>query len=56
MSVHPKDSLYVFLLATLQQEQDYTPGRRDPRAPARPQPEQPDYWQDLNMFYMALAQ
>jgi tetratricopeptide (TPR) repeat protein len=56
MSVHPKDSLYVFLLATLQQELNYARAAEILELLLSHNPNSRTYWQDLNMFYMALAQ
>jgi tetratricopeptide (TPR) repeat protein len=56
MSVHPKDSLYVFLLATLQQESNYSRAAEILELLLSHNPNSKSYWQDLDMFYMALAQ
>jgi tetratricopeptide (TPR) repeat protein len=56
MSVHPKDSLYVFLLATLQQELNYARAAEVLELLLSHNPNSRSYWQDLDMFYMALAQ
>jgi tetratricopeptide (TPR) repeat protein len=56
MSVHPKDSLYIFLLATLQQEVNYTRAAEVLELLLAHNPNSRSYWQDLDMFYMALAQ
>jgi tetratricopeptide (TPR) repeat protein len=56
MSVHPKDSLYVFLLATLQQELNYARAAEVLELLLSHNPNNRAYWQDLDMFYMALAQ
>jgi tetratricopeptide (TPR) repeat protein len=56
MSIHPKDSLYVFLLATLQQQNDYKKASDILELLLAHNPNNRSYWQDLNMFYMALAQ
>ena len=56
MSVHPKDGLYVFLLATLQQEVNYSRAAEVLELLLAHNPNNRSYWQDLNMFYMALAQ
>ncbi len=56
MSVHPKDSLYIFLLATLQQELNYARAAEVLELLLAHNPKSRSYWQDLNMFYMALAQ
>ena len=56
MSVHPKDSVYVFLLATLQQEVDYKRAAEVLELLLSRNPNSKTYWMDLNMFYMAMAQ
>jgi hypothetical protein len=56
MSVHPKDSLYIFLLATLQQESNYARASEILELLLSHNPNSRSYWQDLDMFYMALAQ
>ncbi len=56
MSLHPKDSLYIFLLATLQQEANYSRAAEVLELLLSHNPNSRSYWQDLNMFYMALAQ
>jgi tetratricopeptide (TPR) repeat protein len=56
MSVHPKDSLYIFLLATLQQEQNYARATEVLELLLSHNPNSRSYWMDLDMFYMALAQ
>jgi tetratricopeptide (TPR) repeat protein len=56
MSVHPKDSLYIFLLATLQQELNYARAAEVLELLLAHNPNSRSYWQDLDMFYMALAQ
>jgi tetratricopeptide (TPR) repeat protein len=56
MSVHPKDSLYIFLLATLQQELNYPRAAEVLELLLSHNPNSRSYWQDLNMFYEALAQ
>lgn len=56
LSIHPKDSLYTFLLATLQQENDYKRAAEVLELLLSHNPNSRSYWQDLNMFYMALAQ
>jgi len=56
MTTHPKDSVYVFLLATLQQEVDYLKASEVLELLLSRNPNNKTYWQDLNMFYMALAQ
>ena len=56
MTPHPKDGVYVFLLATLQQEVDYTAASDVLELLLAKNPNNKTYWMDLNMFYMALAQ
>jgi tetratricopeptide (TPR) repeat protein len=56
MSVHPKDGLYVFLLATLQQEANYPRAAEVLELLLSHNPNSRSYWQDLDMFYMAMAQ
>ena len=56
LSIHPKDSLYIFLLATLQQQNDYKKASEILELLLSHNPNNRSYWQDLNMFYMALAQ
>jgi tetratricopeptide (TPR) repeat protein len=56
MSVHPKDGLYIFLLATLQQEQNYARATEVLELLLAHNPNSRSYWMDLDMFYMALAQ
>lgn len=56
MSIHPKDSLYVFLLATLQQELNYSRAAEVLELLLSHNPNSRSYWMDLDMFYMALAQ
>jgi hypothetical protein len=56
MSVHPKDSLYGFLLATLNQEQNYTRGAELLELMLAKNPNNKSYWGDLLMFYMMLGQ
>lgn len=56
MTPHPKDGVYVFLLATLQQEVDYKAAAEILELLLAKNPNNKTYWQDLNMFYMALAQ
>ena len=56
MSVHPKDNIYMFLLATLQQQNDYKTATEVLELMLSRNPNSKAYWQDLNMFYMALAQ
>jgi tetratricopeptide (TPR) repeat protein len=56
MSVHPKDSVYGFLLATLNQEQNYTRGAEILELMLSKNPSSKTYWGDLVMFYMTLGQ
>jgi tetratricopeptide (TPR) repeat protein len=56
MNVHPKDNLYIFLLATLQQELNYARAAEVLELLLSHNPNSKNYWQELNMFYMALAQ
>jgi Tfp pilus assembly protein PilF len=56
MSVHPKDSTYAFLLATLNQEQNYTRGAELLELMLAKNPSSKSYWGDLVMFYMMLGQ
>jgi tetratricopeptide (TPR) repeat protein len=56
MSLHTKDTYYMFLLATLQQEQDYARGAKVLELLLSHNANNKSYWQDLSMFYMALAQ
>ena len=56
MTVHPKDSTYAFLLATLNQEQDYVRGAELLELMLSKNPSSKTYWGDLVMFYMLLGQ
>ncbi len=56
MSVHPKPSTYAFLLATLNQEQDYTRASEILELMLSRNPSSKSYWADLVMFYMILGQ
>lgn len=56
LSIHPKDSLYTFLLATLQQELDYVRASEYFELLLSRSPNNKNYWQDLSTLYMALAQ
>src|SRR5271165_2295220 len=56
MSVHPKPSTYAFLLATLNQEQDYTRASEMLELMLSRNPSNKSYWADLVMFYMILGQ
>jgi tetratricopeptide (TPR) repeat protein len=55
-SVHPKDSIYTFLLATLQQELDYARAAEYFELILARNPNNKGYWVDLSTLYMALAQ
>ncbi len=56
LSIHPKDSLYTFLLATLQQELDYVRAAEYFELLLSRTPNNKNYWSDLSTLYMALAQ
>jgi tetratricopeptide (TPR) repeat protein len=56
MSVHPKDSLYQFLLATLQQQQDYAAATEVIELLLTHNPNNKSYWQALYGDYMVMAQ
>lgn len=56
MSVRPKDATYAFLLATLNQEQNYTRGSELLELMLSKNPSSKTYWGDLVMFYMMLGQ
>ncbi len=56
LSVHPKDSLYTFLLATLQQELNYAKAAEYFELILSRNPNNKGYWIDLSTLYMALAQ
>ena len=56
MSPKAKDSYYVFLLATLQQLGDYPRSAEILELLLAHNPSSKTYWQDLTMFYMAMAQ
>jgi tetratricopeptide (TPR) repeat protein len=56
MSVHPKDSMYQFLLATLQQELDYATAADVMELLLSHNPNNKAYWQALYGDYMMLAQ
>ena len=56
MSVKAKDAYYVFLLATLQQLGDYPQSAEVLELLLSRNPNSRTYWQDLTMFYMAMAQ
>ncbi len=56
MSVHPKDTTYAFLLATLNQEQDYKRGSEILELMLAKNPSNKSYWGDLVMFYMMMGQ
>jgi len=56
MSVHPKPSTYAFLLATLNQEQDYLRASEIVELMLSRNPSSKSYWADLVMFYMIMGQ
>lgn len=56
LSARPKESTYVFLLATLQQEQDYLRAAEILELMLSRNPKNKTYWQDLVTFYIVLAQ
>jgi Tfp pilus assembly protein PilF len=56
MTVHPKDTTYAFLLATLNQEQNYTRGAELIELMLSRNPSNKSYWADVVMFYMMLGQ
>jgi Tfp pilus assembly protein PilF len=56
MTVHPKDSTYAFLLATLNQEQNFKRGSEVLELMLSRNPTSKAYWGDLVMFYMMLGQ
>jgi len=56
MSVHPKPTTYAFLLATVNQEQDYAHGAELLELMLSRNPSSKNYWADLVMFYMILGQ
>jgi tetratricopeptide (TPR) repeat protein len=56
MSVHPRDSTYAFLLATLNQEQNYSRGASILELMLSRNPSSKSYWADLVMFYMIMGQ
>ena len=56
MSVHPKDQAYAFLLATLNQQQDYKRAAEILELMLAKNPSNKTYWTDLVMFYMTLGQ
>jgi tetratricopeptide (TPR) repeat protein len=56
LSVHPKDTTYGFLLATLNQEADYKRGAEVLELMLAKNPSNKSYWGDLVMFYMMLGQ
>lgn len=55
-SIHPKDSIYTFLLATLQQELNYARAAEYFELILSRNPNNKSYWADLSTLYMALAQ
>jgi tetratricopeptide (TPR) repeat protein len=56
LSARPKESTYVFLLATLQQAQDYGHAAEVLELMLSKNPKNKTYWQDLVTFYIVLAQ
>jgi tetratricopeptide (TPR) repeat protein len=56
MTSHPKDSTYAFLLATLQQEQNYKRAAEIFELLLSKNPANKTYWQDLVNFYIVLSQ
>jgi len=56
MTVHPKDSMYQFLLATLQQQLDYATAADVMELLLTHNPNNKAYWQALYGDYMMLAQ
>lgn len=56
LSSKPKESTYVFLLATLQQTQDYKDAAEILEFLLAHNPKNKTYWQDLVTFYIVLAQ
>jgi tetratricopeptide (TPR) repeat protein len=56
MSIHPKDQAYAFLLATLNQQQDYKRAAEILELMLARNPSNKSYWADLVMFYMTLGQ
>ena len=56
LTIHPKDSIYTFLLATLQQELDYVRAAEYFELILARNPNNKSYWVDLSTLYMALAQ
>ena len=56
MNVHPKDQAYAFLLATLNQQQNYKRAAEVLELMLAKNPSNKSYWADLVMFYMTLGQ
>jgi tetratricopeptide (TPR) repeat protein len=56
LSARPKETTYVFLLATLQQAQDYNDAAKILELMLAKNPKNKTYWQDLVTFYIVLAQ
>ncbi|HEY4988611.1 MAG TPA: hypothetical protein VII09_02335, partial [Opitutaceae bacterium] len=56
MSVHPKDALYIYLLAIIQQQLDYVHAAEYFELLLSRNPTNKNYWQDLTTLYMVLAQ
>lgn len=56
LTSRPKESTYVFLLATLQQEQDYVRAAEILEFLLAKNPKNKTYWGDLVTFYTVLAQ
>jgi tetratricopeptide (TPR) repeat protein len=56
ISVHPKDTLYILLLATLQQQGDFTKAAEVLELILEQHPDDKTYWPDLVIFYQNLAQ
>ena len=56
LSAHPKDTVYVFLLAALQQEQDYAQSTKILELLLTKNPAKADYWRDLVNLYIVLGQ
>jgi tetratricopeptide (TPR) repeat protein len=56
LNSHPKDSTYVFLLATLQQEQNYAKAAEIFELLLSKNPNNKTYWQDLLTLYIVQSQ
>lgn len=56
IAVHPKDNLYILLLATLQQQGNYAKAAEILELILEHHPEDKTYWPDLVIFYQNLAQ